>query len=158
MSQIKTPKIHPAHNEVDSLDEKTFVRVYNKAEGALLHDIRLKDGGVQQFKIAGTSFARVPKTVADLWMRDFPDRIVTDDEAAKLIAGANAETETLRAENEKLQQQLAAARAKSDPKGELARLQQENEKNRREADDLRKQNAELLEKATAPAAPADSGI
>lgn len=159
MSQTKTPKIHPAHAEFASLDESKFVRVYNKSEGALLHEVRLKDDPPRMFKIAGSSFERVPKEVADLWLRDFPGRIVTDDDAKKLIEGANAEADKLRDELAKAHSALAQARAKSDSKGELAKAQAEADKLRKEADDLRKQNAELLEKATAPTPPAaDTGI
>lgn len=151
MSQLKT-KTHPAHAEFENApDEKKFVRVYNKGEGALKHEIRIKDSAPTPFEIKGNAFAKVPKEIADLWLRDFPDRIVTDDEAQRLVSGAAAEADKAKKESEDLRQQLAALKAKSDPKGELARLNQE-------LAELRKQNAELMEKATAPAettAPGD---
>lgn len=155
MSQIKKTVIHPAHAEFDGVpDEKKFVRVYNKAEGALKHDIRIKeDGGTatQSFEIKGNSFATVPKEVADLWLRDFPDRIVSDNEARTLVSGATAEADKAKAELAKAREELAAMKAKTDPKGELAKARAEADKLRGEADELRRQNQELLEKATAPA-------
>lgn len=157
MSQITTPtkKLHSAHDILkEAPDEKKLVRLYNKGEGALKHDIRLEDGTVIGYEIKGQSFERVPKTVADLWLRDFPDRIVTDDEAQKLVAGANAEADKLREELAKANLALAAARSKSDPKGELARVQKALE-------EANEKNASLqadLEKATAPAPEAGSGV
>lgn len=161
MSQIsKTPKLHLAHALLDKVpEEKSLVRVFNKSEGALKHDVRVqeeKDGPIEviSYEIKGGSFASVPKAVADLWLRDFPNRIIGDSDAQKLVNGAQAESTRLQAELDKVNAQLAAVRAKSDPKGELARLQ-------KELAEVTEKNASLqadLEKATAPTPESSSGV
>lgn len=154
MTQIKKEKApHPAHQVYDEVPaDKTMVRLYNRGEGSIKHDIKIEDGSTVAFEIKGQSFARVPKEVADLWLSMFEGRIVTDNEAQKLIAGVQAESDRLKAELAKANEQLAAARAKSDPKGELARVNAELAA-------LKDKNAALtadLEKATAPAAEGGS--
>lgn len=137
MSQQTKKEVHPAHQVFkDVPDDKKLVRVYNKAEGALKHEITLADGTTVPYEIKGGSFAKVPKEVADLWLRDFPDRIVSDNEAQALVSGARAEADRLREEKEKLTKELAALKAKADPKGELAKAQKEIEELRKQVDVL----------------------
>lgn len=75
------------------------VRIYNQGQGALVHDEHRSNPG---------QFVNVPKHIADLWMRLYPDRIVSAEDASKNQKGlaakldeANEEINRLRAELDK---------------------------------------------------------
>ena len=49
-----------------------MVRLYNRSEGALVHG---------KFRLNGGSFANVPKSIADIWTAQYPDRVMLSGDA-----------------------------------------------------------------------------
>lgn len=132
----KTPKVRTAPPT-----DKELVKLFNKTERSFMHELKLEDGTVLKYTLPPGAFAKVAPEVAELWLGMFPNEISTDAEAKQLVNAAEAKAADLEKHLATVTAELAALKAKSDPKGELAKAQAKIAA--LEAD---------LEKATAPAA------
>lgn len=120
--------------------EKT-VRVYNRGRRSFIHG---------PHTIAGAAFAEVPESVAQNWMKLFPNDVVEAGVAQKELGGVQVELVETKAKLAKAEARIAEldkvlASKTTDPKGEKAKAELAEAKARiaqLEAD---------LEKATAPA-------
>lgn len=96
-----------------------LVRLFNNTQGSFIHEITLADGVTKvKYTLPGLTFAKVPREVADHWLKAFPQRVVTDSEAHESANASRAELETAKTRIAELEAQLAASKApKTDPKG-----------------------------------------
>ena len=85
-----------------------LVRIYNKRAHSII---------AGPHKAAPSAFSTVPRSIADAWMKQWPDGVVEASEAQKELNGANAELEVLRARVAELEKENAAIKSKSDKKG-----------------------------------------
>jgi hypothetical protein len=88
-----------------------MVRLYNRSEGALVHGKSRLNGG---------SFANVPKSVADIWIAQYPDRVMLSGDAE---ASGEADRRSLAAKAAELE---AANRRIVDLEEELKRVNARN--------------------------------
>lgn len=90
--------------------EKDLVRLFNNTAGSFIHEITLADEKTKvKYTLAGHTFAKVPKEVAEFWLKAFPNRVVTDSEAHATANAAKAELDTANKRIADLEAQLAAA-------------------------------------------------
>lgn len=128
-----------------------LVRVYNKRGHTLIHG---------KHRAVAQAFSTVPKTVAELWMKQFPDGVVEASEAQKEINGAAAEASELREKLAAALKQIAALEAKPVNAGkvssQLSALQAQLDAVTKRADAAEATAAQLEEQLTRPA-PARAG-
>jgi len=84
------------------------VRVYNRSSRAFIHGKHTLQGG---------TFAEVPQSVADLWVKLFPLDVVEASVAQKELGGLGAVVAEQKSEIEKLKAELEALKAAKPTKG-----------------------------------------
>lgn len=123
MKTSEDPKSGTSSVPVAALDSNELVRVYNRStRQTFTHEIGVGEAK-KIYSAAPSSFATVPRHVAERWQRLFPETVIEAGVAQRELGGAAAE--------------LALVR------GELATAKAENEKLVAENAQLTKENAEL---------------
>jgi hypothetical protein len=79
------------------------VRVYNRSSRAFIHGLHV---------LSGASFATVPKSVADTWIKLFPIDVVEASVAQKELGGLGAVVAEQKTRIAELEAKLAALTAK----------------------------------------------
>jgi len=89
------------------------VRLYNKSEGAMVHG---------KFRLNGGAFLNVPKSVADVWLAQFPERIMLSGDAEasgesdrRALAGKTAELEAANRRIVDLEEEIKRLTSRSAP-------------------------------------------
>ena len=98
-------------NDDPPITAEPMVRLYNRSEGALVHGKSRLNGG---------SFANVLKSVADIWIAQYPDRVMLSGDAE---ASGEADRRALAAKIAELE---AANRRIVDLEEELKRITARN--------------------------------
>ncbi len=110
----------PANAAADSANE--LVRIYNRTRKIFTHEIYLNDKlgrTPAKYSAAPNAHCTVPRWLAEMWMKMFPDEVISGDMAMRAIDGTQAaliesEEKAKRLEQEKkaLEDELAEMRAK----------------------------------------------
>ena len=90
-------------NETTPKPEET-VRLYNRSDREFQHGTH---------KARRTTFCTVPKSVADVWLKGYPNDIVLASDAQKEINGAQAELVDTKAKLDAALKELEELKAKS---------------------------------------------
>lgn len=89
---------------------KGLVRLFNQVEGSFLHTVVTSDGEKKTFTLAGKSFGKVPKELADHWLKLFPTQVVTDTEAHAKVDAKQVELDAAQKEIADLKAKLAKSK------------------------------------------------
>lgn len=99
-----------------------MVRVYNRSRRQFTHSVYPKAGEDRSRQVdyvsAPNAFCTVPRWIADLWVKGYPDDMLPGDDAMRTIDAGAAELQDMKeqlakldAEKKDLEAQLAAAKA-----------------------------------------------
>jgi hypothetical protein len=132
MPDEKKPEPHPD----DVTETNPLIRIYNRSARTYIHG---------KHKAVPAAFSEVPKNIADLWTKSFPDEIVEAATAQKELGGANAVIAELKAKLAESEKKLSAAIAVPKNDKAAARIAELEGA-------LAKANAEI-EQLTSPVAP-----
>ena len=112
----------------DQTQPEESVRVYNRStRQTFQHEVKVGDD-IKKYAAPPSSFATVPRSVADRWMRLFPEVVIEAAVAQRELGGATAELNAARKQIADLEAQLVAAKDGGDlPAAQvrIAQLEQE---------------------------------
>jgi hypothetical protein len=96
----------------DVSDDNPIVRVYNKTGRTFVYG---------KYRVAPNSFGDAPASVAEFWLKTFPDQVIGNEIAARELGGATARLAEAHAKIKALETENAALKAV--PMGDRAQTQ-----------------------------------
>jgi len=115
--KASTPSTPPAGDDASKAAAQSpsdLVRVYNRSRRIFTHEVYKNDqAGREAAKYVAmpNTFVTIPRWLADIWVKGYPDELLPGDSALKAIDAGAAELAEATEKNRLLEQEKAALQA-----------------------------------------------